>query len=186
MKIYLPGYFFILMGILTIMFMSVSYGEKHLGLTGDVLIPIVLGIQFVGMAGAWGFAKLSGKIGNFKALMVATVIWIMICIGVYYVTSTVGFALAAMAVGLVMGGSQSLARSTYSKMIPETTDHTSFFSFYDVVEKLASVGGTLSFGVIEALTGNMRNSVFAIAGFFFMGFVFLLILLIRTKKDSLV
>ena len=80
-----------------------------------------------------------------------------------------------------MGGAQSLARSTYSKMLPETTDHTSFFSFYDVLEKLATVGGTFSFGIIEAITGNMRFSVLAIVVFFILGLLFLLILF---KKDQ--
>jgi len=76
-----------------------------------------------------------------------------------------------------MGGTQSLARSTYSKMLPETRDHTSFFSFYDVMEKIATVGGTFSFGIIEAITGSMRYSVLAIITFFLIGLAFMLILL---------
>jgi len=82
-----------------------------------------------------------------------------------------------MIVGLVMGGTQALARSTYSKMLPETKDHTSFFSFYDVAEKIATVGGTFSFGIIEAITGSMRYSVLAITSFFIVGLFFLLYLL---------
>jgi UMF1 family MFS transporter len=83
-----------------------------------------------------------------------------------------------------MGGTQSLARSTYSKMLPETRNHTSFFSFYDVMEKLASVGGTFSFGIIEAITGSMRYSVLAIIIFFMISLVFMLILLARQQKDK--
>ena len=182
MKVYLPGFFFITMGILTVMFMAASYGEKQLGLTEDVLIPIILCIQLVGMLGAWFFARLSGRIGNFKALIVAVALWIMVIYSVHFVNDAIGFAIVAFWVGLVMGGSQSLLRSTYSKMIPETVDHTSFFSFYDVMEKLAIVGGTFSFGIIEALTGSMKNSVFAIVIFFVIGLFFLLILLRRTPE----
>jgi UMF1 family MFS transporter len=180
MKVYLPGFFFITMGILTVMFMAASYGEKQLGLKEDVLIPIILCIQLVGMLGAWMFARISGKIGNFKALIVTVIMWILVIFSVYFVTDAIGFAVVAFWVGLVMGGSQSLLRSTYSKMIPKTEDHTSFFSFYDVMEKLAIVGGTFSFGVIEAITGSMKNSVFAIVIFFFIGLGFLLVLLRRT------
>jgi UMF1 family MFS transporter len=173
MKIYLLAFFFMTMGILTVMFMAASYGEKEMGLSQNILIPIILAVQFVGIIGAYSFAWLSVRIGNIRSLMIAVTAWIIICIGLYFVTEVVAFAIAAGAVGLVMGGSQALARSTYSKMIPETQDHTSFFSFYDVTEKLATVGGTFSFGVIEAITGSMRNSVFAIVGFFVIGLIFL-------------
>jgi UMF1 family MFS transporter len=164
------------------MFMAASYGEKQLGLTEDVLIPIILCIQLVGMLGAWFFAWLSGKIGNFKALIAAVILWVLVIYSVYFVTDAVGFAIVAFWVGLIMGGSQSLLRSTYSKMIPKTEDHTSFFSFYDVMEKLAIVGGTFSFGVIEAITGSMKNSIFAIVIFFVIGLIFLLVLLRRTPE----
>lgn len=93
--------------------------------------------------------------------------------------------IVAFFVGLVMGGSQSLARSTYSKMIPKTRDHTSFFSFYDVTEKLAIVAGTFAFGTIEAITGSMRNSVLGIMVFFVIEFV-LLAMLIRREKELII
>ena len=130
LTIYLTAFFFLMMGMITTMFMASIFGEKELGLTASVLIPTVLGIQLVGMFGAWFFARLSGKIGNLKALIISVVIWIVICIYAYTIRGTLGFVVAAIFIGLVMGGSQSLARSTYSKMLPETTtDHTSFFSF---------------------------------------------------------
>ena len=72
-----------------------------------------------------------------------------------------------------MGGIQSLSRSTYSKMLPETTDHASYFSFYDVCDKLGLVLGTASYGMIEELTGSMRNSVLALILFFMIGLMFL-------------
>jgi UMF1 family MFS transporter len=181
MSVYLAGFFFMMMGLLTVMFMAASYGEKQLGLGEKVLIMTVLMIQFVGMIGAHLFARLSGKFGNLKALILSLVIWVGICIFAYFITGTGGFITAAVFIGLVMGGSQSLARSTWSKMLPETTDHTSFFSFYDVMEKLATVGGTFSFGIIEAITGSMRYSVLAIGIFFLLGAVFFMIA--KTSKD---
>jgi UMF1 family MFS transporter len=181
MSVYLAGFFFMMMGLLTVMFMAASYGEKQLGLGEKVLIMTVLMIQFVGMIGAHLFARLSGKFGNLKALILSLVIWVGICIFAYFITGIGGFITAAVFIGLVMGGSQSLARSTWSKMLPETTDHTSFFSFYDVMEKLATVGGTFSFGIIEAITGSMRYSVLAIGIFFLLGAVFFMIA--KTSKD---
>jgi MFS transporter, UMF1 family len=176
LSVFLIAFFFLMMGILTTMFMAASFGEKELGLKDDVLIPTILIIQLVAILGAWLFAKLSGRIGNMQALLVTVFVWILICLYAFTIQHAVGFIVAALFIGLVMGGSQSLARSTYSKMLPETKDHTSFFSFYDVMEKMATVAGTFSFGLIEMWTGSMRYSVLSIAGFFLIGFLFLLIL----------
>ena len=180
-RLFLGGFFFIMMGLLTVMFMAATYGVKEIGIKENVLIPTILIIQLVGMFGAWFFSRLSGKIGNLKALMISVVIWIMVCAATYFIKDIYGFISVALVIGIVMGGTQSLARSTYAKMLPETTDHTSFFSFYDVLEKVATVGGTFSFGIIEAITGNMRFSVLAITLFFFIGMIFLLVLMIRSK-----
>ena len=185
LSIYLTAFFFLMMGILTTMFMAATYGEKALGLNESILIPTVMGIQLIAMFGAWFFARLSGKIGNLKALITSVFIWIVICIYAFTIKGAAGFIIAALFIGVVMGGSQSLARSTYSKMLPETTtDHTSFFSFYDVMEKLATVAGTFSFGIIEVLTGSMRYSVLSIAIFFIIGLFFLLLLLWRDRETS--
>ena len=180
---YLAGFFFIMMGLLTTMFMAATYGEKALGLKEDVLIPTILVIQLVGIFGSWLFARISGRIGNLKALTISLVMWILIIIGAYFITNAAGFVITAFFIGIVMGGSQSLARSTYSKMLPDTTDHTSFFSFYDVMEKLATVMGTFSFGIIEAITGNMRYSVLAIGLFFTIGLGFMLLLIGNRKIE---
>ena len=181
LSIYLVAFFFLMMGMLTTMFMAATFGEKELGLNESILIPTILGIQLVAMFGAWFFARLSGKIGNLRSLIISVVVWIIICVYAFTIRNAVGFIVAAVFIGIVMGGSQSLARSTYSKMLPETTDHTSFFSFYDVMEKLATVAGTFSFGIIEVVTGSMRYSVLAIALFFVIGLLFLLLLL---KADT--
>ncbi len=184
LSLYLVSYFFFMMGLLSVMFMAASFGKKQVGLDDNVLIPTVLLIQFVGMGGAWSFARLSGKIGNLPALMISLAAWTLICVGAYFITDAAGFVITAFFIGIVMGGTQSLARSTYSKMLPETTDHTSFFSFFDVMEKLATAAGTFSFGLIEALTGSMRFSVAAIGVFFLIGLVFILLILRKTKVES--
>lgn len=184
LRIFLPAYFFITMGLLTVMFMAATYGEKALRLGETVLIATILLIQLIGMLGAWLFARLSGRVGNIKAFRLTVYIWIGICVAAYFITDAVGFLCVGIAVGLVMGGSQSLARSTYSKMLPPTEDHTSFFSFFDVMEKLATVAGTFSFGIIEALTGNMRNSVLAITLFFAVGLAFLFRLMVVERRPA--
>jgi len=185
LSMYLTGFFFMMMGVLTTMFMAATYGEKEMGLKEDILIPTILVIQLVGMLGAWMFARISEKLGNLRALMITIVMWTLICIGAYFISNAIQFVTAAFFIGIVMGGSQSLARSTYSKMLPsDTTDHTSFFSFYDVMEKLATVAGTFSFGVIEALTGSMRFSVLAITLFFTISLFFMMLLFRRTRIEA--
>lgn len=102
----------------------------------------------------------------------------MVCIAGYYVQTQTQFYILAACVGLVMGGIQSMSRSTYSKLLPPTQDTTSFFSFYDVTEKIAIVIGIFTFGYLEELTGSMRNSIIALGIFFVLG----LIALFYTKK----
>ncbi|MGB3079166.1 MAG: MFS transporter, partial [Saprospiraceae bacterium] len=117
-----------------------------------------------------------------KVLMLTVLLWIAICAAAYFITTAMHFYLIAVMIGLVMGGIQSMSRSTYSKIMPPTKDTTSFFSFYDVTEKIAIVIGMFSFGFIEHITGNMRNSIFALGGFFILGFFFLLV---TNKKGKL-
>ncbi|MEI8048225.1 MAG: MFS transporter [Bacteroidota bacterium] len=185
LSMFLTGFFFLMMGVLTTMFMAATYGEKEMGIKEDVLIGTILGIQLVGMLGAWMFARISEKLGNITSLIITIISWTLICIGAYFITNTLQFVTAAFFIGIVMGGSQSIARSTYSKMLPgDTTDHTSFFSFYDVMEKLATVAGTFSFGVIEAITGSMRYSVLAITVFFIISLFFMLLLFRRNRMEA--
>jgi MFS transporter, UMF1 family len=177
LSLYLVSYFFFMMGLLSVMYMAASFGKKEVGLGDSIMIPTLVLIQLVGMGGAWSFARLSGKVGNLKALMVSLIIWTLVCVGAYYIYDATTFIIAAFFIGIVMGGTQSLARSTYSKMLPETTDHTSFFSFFDVMEKLAVAGGTFCFGLIEAITGNMRSAIVLIGVFFLIGLGLILAIL---------
>ncbi len=179
LKSFLIAFFFFTMGIQTVMYVATLFGSKELKLESGQLIATILIIQFVAIGGAYLFAYLSKKIGNINALLTALVIWIIICISAYFVVNANQFYLLAFTVGIVMGGSQSLSRSTYSKLLPVTKDTTSFFSFYDTSEKIAIVLGTASYGLIEEITGNMRNSVFSLGTFFILGFL----LLIRLKRN---
>jgi len=170
---FITGFFFTMMAVLTVMYMAANFGKKELKLDDKVLIPTILIIQLVGVAGSIGFARLSKQIGNIRALLVSIVIWIGICVGAYYVNGAQGFMILASVVGLVMGGVQALARSTYAKLLPETKDHTAYYSFYDVAEKLAVVLGTFLFGLFEWLTGSMRASILLLGILFILGFIFL-------------
>jgi UMF1 family MFS transporter len=183
MKRFLAAFFFYSMGVQTVLYLAASFGDKELGMPGDQLILTVLIIQIVAIGGSYLFAYLSSLYGNKFALIILVFIWMLICGAAYYVESTYHFFILAFFVGSVMGGIQSLSRSTYSKLIPsDTSDHASYFSFYDVTEKVAIVIGTFSYGVIEQLTGSMRNSSLALGLFFMVGLGFLL--LVKMPKQG--
>jgi UMF1 family MFS transporter len=177
LKLYLLAFFFYSMGVQTIMLAAAGFGEKTLKLGTSKLILTILIIQLVAILGAMLMSYFTRKVGNVNVLIFVVLIWIGACVCGYYVANQYQFFGLAALVGLIMGGIQSLSRSTYSKHIPEDSpDTTSFFSFYDVTEKLAIVIGLFSFAFIEELTGSMRNSIIALAGFFIIGLVFLLML----------
>lgn len=187
LKKFLSSYFFYNMGVQTIMVVAVLFARKEITWpdektkTNSLIVSILL-IQFLGVAGSFLFAWISRKIGNIKALMIAILFWVFICTFTFAVARLpIHFYIVAACVGLVMGGVQSLSRSTYSKLLPERDDHTSYFSFYDVMEKMGMILGTVSFGVISQITGGMRNSVLALILFFVIGLI-LLFNLNRYKK----
>jgi len=174
LKKFLMAFFFYSMGVQTTMLAAAGFGAKVLQLPTSSLIITILIIQLVAIAGANLMSRLSRVYGNVQVLLFVVAVWIGICIAAYYVHTITMFYLLAAVVGLVMGGIQSLSRSTYSKFLPENTpDTASFFSFYDVTEKLAIVAGLASFAYIEQLTGNMRNSIIALTLFFALGLIFL-------------
>ncbi len=182
-KVYLVAFFFFSMGVQTVMLAAAEFAVKEIrqyvdgqwvSLGQSELITIILLIQLVAIAGATLMARLSDQIGNLRVLMLTVLLWIGICYLAYVThTATQFYGLAAL-VGLVMGGIQSMSRSTFSKMITGTKDTASYFSFYNVAEKLAMSLGLFSFGLVEHITGNMRNSIFALAAFFILGLLFLL------------
>lgn len=173
-KRFLLAFFSYNMGVQTVMLLAATFGEKEIGLDDDKLIATVLVLQLVAIPGAYGFAYLSGRYGNRFSLMLMVAIWVGICLYAYQTYTPVQFYLLATAVGLVMGGIQSLSRATYAKLLPANTpDPTSFFSFYDVTDKLAVVCGTFVFGLVEQLTESMRFSALALSLFFLAGLLLL-------------
>jgi UMF1 family MFS transporter len=155
------------MALQTIMLMATSFGIKEVRLKDSDLIIAIIAVQLLAIPGAMIVAWLSGRIGNVRALMACTVIWAGVCVYAYAgVQSTNGFFVAAGIIGFMMGGTQSLNRSTYSKMLPDTEDHASYFSFYEVLEKGGLIIGMFSWGYIEGITGSMRASVLTLILYF--------------------
>lgn len=180
---FLVSFFCYNAGVQAVLFLASTFAEKELKFTSAGLILLVLILQIVAIGGAWASAKLSGRKGNKFSLMIMLVIWTGVCITGYFVKSGLDFYFLASAVGLVMGGIQSLSRATYAKFLPENTpDTASYFSFYDVMDKVSTVAGTFVFGFVEQLTGGMRNSVLALGVFFVVSVVVLMTVTVRRMK----
>jgi MFS transporter, UMF1 family len=185
LKNFLRGFFFYSMGVQTVMLAATLFGSKLLQLADTKLIITIVVIQLVAIPGAIWMSRLSEKFGNLRVLIGIIVFWIIICLSAYYTAyykeqggnPEFGFYFLAVAVGLVMGGIQSLSRSTYSKLMPETRDTASYFSYFDFTEKIAIVIGMLSFGIIDEMMG-MKNSVLSLIIFFAIG----LLWLVRAQK----
>lgn len=186
LKRFLVSFFLFSMGVQTLMLMAVLFAKKEVFKDGDTsgLIIAVLLIQFIAIPGALAFSRASSKFGNLTTLGIALVIWVFCCTFAYFfVYDTFNFYILASIVGFVMGGTQSLSRSTYSKFLPETEDTASFFSFYDITEKMGMVFGMVIFGYVEASSGDMRMSVLALITFFVLGFIALLFVP-KSEKNS--
>jgi UMF1 family MFS transporter len=174
MKRFLYSFFLFSMGVQTVMLLAPLFADKEIGMGADEMIYIVLILQILAIGGAFFFAWLSKMKGNGFAISSTLLIWIFICISGYFMQDKLSFYSLAAFLGFVMGGIQSMSRSTYSKLIPsETQDTASYFSFYDITEKLAIVIGSLSYGFIDQVTGSMRYSMVFMSLFFIVGFVLL-------------
>ena len=170
LKRFLTAFFFYSMGVQTVMLVAIDFGIKELKLPDQKLIITAVIIQLVAIVGAIGMSRLSSKLGNIQVLILTVLLWIGVCIAGYFITFETHFYIIASLVGLVMGGIQSLSRSTYSKLMPDTKDTASFFSFYDVTEKLAIVIGLFTFGFIEGIS-SIRQSILSLVVFFVIGFI---------------
>ena len=171
---FLSAFFLYSMGVQTVMLLAPLFGSKVVNMTSDEMIYIVLILQIVAIGGAYVFAIISKYRGNGFAIGSTLIIWIFICITGYFLKDKMSFYSLAGFLGFVMGGVQSISRSTWSKLIPEgTKDTASFFSFYDITEKLAIVIGSFSYGFIDMISGSMRNSMVFMSLFFIGGFVVL-------------
>ena len=184
LKSYLIAFFVFSMAVQTVMLVATYFGEKEVTWESDAqktmgLIISILVINLIAVLGAILTSKASKKIGNIPTLIFINAIWVVICVCAYFVTLPIHFYITAGFVGLVMGGIQALARSTYSKFLPETDDTASFFSFYDVTEKIGIVIGMSIYGIIDQVTGSMRNAILFLGLFFVIG----LVLLFRVPKS---
>jgi len=177
LKRYLYAFFFFNTGVQTVMLMATIFANKEIqwpeGADTSGLIIAILLIQILGAVGAFLMSRLSNKIGNIYTLMVSVALWIGLCIFAFFIKTPNEFYTMAAGVGLVMGGVQAIARSTYSKFLPPTTDSASYFSFYDVTEKIGIVFGTFFFGFMEYMTESLRASVMSVTAFFVIGFLLL-------------
>lgn len=185
LKRYLYAFFVFSMAVQTIMLVAVYFGEEEIAWGNDDakttgLIGSILIIQLVAILGAFLTSIASEKWGNIKTLIGVNLIWMSLCFYAYFMQTPIQFYIAAGLVGMVMGGIQSLARSTYSKFLPETDDTTSYFSFYDVAEKIGIVIGMVIFAFIDQITGSMRNGILFLFVFFLAG----IILLFRVSKEN--
>jgi UMF1 family MFS transporter len=185
LKRFLFSFFFFNTGVQTVMLMAVVFAKKEIDWGdsgGDMgLIISILLIQILGAVGAYFMSWVSSKIGNLRTLTIVVTGWVLLCVAAYYIETSFEFFFLAAGVGLVMGGVQALSRSTYSKFLPETKDHASYFSFYDVTEKIGIVVGLFFFGLMEELTGDLRASVLSIVVFFAIG---LIILTLVPRKEK--
>ena len=185
LKSYLFAFFVYSMAVQTVMLVATYFGEQEINWgDGDKktmgLIISILIIQLVAVLGAIITSRLSAKFGNIRVLIGINFIWVVICIYAFFMTESIQFYIAAGVVGLVMGGIQALSRSTYSKFLPETEDTTSFFSFYDVAEKIGIIIGMAIYATVDLITGSMRNAVLFLVLFFGTG----IFLLFKVPKDS--
>jgi MFS transporter, UMF1 family len=184
LKRFLTAFFFYSMGVQTVLLVAIDFGIKILNLENVKLIITAVLLQVVAIIGALLMSRLSGRFGNIQVLIFTVILWVCACIGGYNIQTEMHFYIVASFVGLVMGGIQALSRATYAKLMPQTKDTASFFSFYDVTEKFAIVIGLFSFGIIEGLTKDMRNSILVLIIFFVLGLIFLLHTLYTQRKEQ--
>lgn len=186
LKRFLYAYFVYSMAVQTIMLMAVYFGEEEISWANNNektmgLIISILVIQLVAVVGANMTSKASTRYGNINTLIGINIIWMLVCVFAYFVKTPIEFYLTAAIVGFVMGGVQALSRSTYSKFLPKTKDTTSYFSFYDVTEKVGIIIGMSIYGTIDQITGTMRNAILFLFVFFLCG----IILLFRVPRINL-
>jgi UMF1 family MFS transporter len=178
LKQFLIAFFLYSIGVQTLILLAGIYGKKELQIETNKLIITILLIQVVAIFGAFLFSRISEKIGNIKTLKLTIAIWGMICFSAYLLDANnkyidLQFYALGAAIGMVLGAIQSLSRSTYSKLLPDTEEHATYFSFFDVTEKLAIVLGTFIFGFVGSVSDSLKNSIFILAVFFLLGYVVL-------------
>ena len=190
LKFFLSSFFFYSVGMQTIFLMATLFGKSEINMAQDKLIMTLLVIQIVAIIGAVIFSRLSRKIGNKNVISIAIVLWIVACLSAYYLkrdNPNVEYQFYGIAgiIGLVMGGLQAMSRSTYSKLLPEDgMDNTTYFSFYDVLEKLAIILGTFIFATMIEKYHNMRYSALSMSIFFLIGLILIRFVKAKILSDK--
>ncbi|WP_432540641.1 MFS transporter [Kineococcus sp. SYSU DK002] len=161
-------------GIQTVIAASSVYGQEELGFTSAQLLTTVLLVQAVAFAGALVFGRLAVRFGAQRTILGGLVLWILVVLGAFAVPrGAFGTWLALAAViGLVLGGTQALARSLFSRLVPRGAE-AEYFSLYQAGERGTSWLGTLAFGLVAQLTGSYRPALVALLAFFVVGAVLL-------------
>lgn len=188
LKRYLGAFFVFSMALQTVMLVAAYFGEQEISWSGEEktmgLIISILLIQIIAIFGALMASKLANRWGNIKTLILLNIIWVSLCVCAYFIYEPIEFYVVAGFVGLCMGGIQSVARSTYSQLIPKTLDTTSYFSFYDVAEKVGIVLGMLMYATLDQITGSMRSSILFFVAFFLVGAILLIRLESKNAKNQ--
>ena len=186
---FLLAFFIFSFSLQTVLYIASYFGVSEIEWassseqTSGLIISILL-IQIVAIGGAYFFTKMAQKYGNILVLTFAIFLWGAVCLYAYFIKTPIQFYMIAGLVGLLMGGTQPVARATYSLFIPDTKDTTSFFSFYDVTEKIGIVFGMIFYAAAAQITGSVRFSVIIFMFFFFMG-ALLLTRVPRIDKNKL-
>ena len=176
---FLIAFFLYSVGVQSIILLATIYGKSEIGLSTSSLILTIIVIQLLGIVGAYLFSNLSKMIGNITTLKITIVIWALASLSAYFLDKDdpnvqLKFYVISGFIGLVLGAIQTLSRSTYSKLLPENTeDPTTYFSFFDVTEKVAIVWGTFIFGLAISITASMRLSILLLCIFFVASFIVL-------------
>ncbi len=186
LKRYLLSFFVFSMAVQTVMLVATYFGAQEIQWESAEesqigLITCILLIQLIAIVGAVLTSRASARFGNINVLIFLNAFWLCLCCFAYFITTPKEFYIMASFTGLVMGGIQALGRSTYSKFLPETKDTASFFSFYDVSEKIGIVIGMCVYGFIDQITGSPRFAIVFLGLFFLSG----LLLLLRIPKKIL-
>jgi len=181
-KLFLGSFACYIAAVQTVIAMASVFAVKELGFESSELIMLILMLQLIGAVGAWLFSRMSTMFGNKASLMTIIVIWTLVIVASYFTTTKPQYYVVACVVGLVMGGVQSMSRSTYSKLIPATEENSSsYFSFFDVLEKISVSIGLLIFGIITGMY-DMRTAILSLIVFFVVSLILLsLVKVVKAK-----
>jgi MFS transporter, UMF1 family len=171
---FLVAYLFYNDGIQTVIFAASIYGNRQLGLAANTLIAAILMVQFVAFGGALLLGRIAARIGSKRTILAALILWTLVVAAAFFlpVRQVVPFLVLAVAIGVVLGGSQALSRSLFSLLVPRGKE-AEYFSLYQAAERGTSWFGTLLFGLVFQLTGSYRNAILVLIVFFIAGFVLL-------------